>query len=141
MIEFGGFNEYDTDALIEAEKGIDLKFDSGEVITVLRAGGANKNYTRTLQRLMRPHQRKIENKTMSIDESDALMAKVYAQSVLIGWDGVVDAKGKAVEFTQGNAEALLMQKRDLFREIQSYANSLEAFRKDQLEEVAEDLGN
>lgn len=140
-IQFGGFAEFDTDAAIEAETGIDLKFESGEVITILRAGGANKKYSRTLQRLMKPVARRIENKTITVDESDALMAKVYAQSVVVGWDGVIDINGSDVACTPENVEALFMAKRDLFREVQSVANSLEAFRRDQLEQDAEVLGN
>lgn len=140
-IQFGGFSDYDTDSDIESVKGVDLKFETGETITVLRAGGANKKYSRTLQKLSRPVKRRIDNGSITMEESEALMIKVFAQSVVIDWAGVVDIDGNEVPCTPLNVEALFTQKRDLFREVQNFASSIESFRKQELEEAAEELGN
>lgn len=126
---------FETDAEVEKEKGIDIDYGSFQ-ITILRAGGANKKYANVLNAKIQPVRRRMQNGSLSDDESSKIYAEVYADSIITGWKGVKDRKGKAIPYTRENVIKLLLDLPELFRDIEARANSFANFRKEDMEEDA-----
>lgn len=128
------FSAFKTNKNIE-KVGVTLKYDEGTSITIARAGGANDRYRKVLDVVMKPYQRQIQTDTLSRSVADALMAEVFAKSVVIGWEGVdfpESELGPAIEnavFTVDNCIRLFKELPDLFADIQQQANSSALFRE------------
>ena len=53
---------------------------------------------------------------------------LYAKHIVKGWTGIVDNKGKAVEFTEGECLGFLSSLPDwLFDELRAFASDLQNF--------------
>lgn len=134
------FKQFKTNGNLEIS-GVDLNYgdnDSGNpiLIKVARAGGANKNFQRVLQELSRPHKRAIATDSINPDVSEAIMRKVYARTVVLGWEGVEDEQGNPIPFNVENAEQLFADLPDLFADLREQANSIAIFRADVLDNIA-----
>jgi hypothetical protein len=105
-------------------------------ITIARAGGANKQYSKTLEHKTKPYRRMIQAGTMDQKVGEQIMREVYAETVILGWKNVEDEDGNELEFTKENVVKVLNDLPDLFRDIQEQANSLAVFRQESLDEEA-----
>ena len=74
----------------------------------------------------------------TLDEAVAerLLAEVYAETVLLGWDGIRDRDGQEIAFTAQAAARLLTELPELFRDIQEQAQKAANFRATELAETA-----
>ncbi len=102
-------------------------------ITVSRAGGANQKYNKLLAEKVKPYRRRFETGTMDNEMSDRLMAEVYAESVVIGWQNVRDRDGQVIAFTRDACVKLFLDLPDLFRDVQEQAMRVANFRAQELE--------
>lgn len=135
----GLYSTYKTDESLETE-GVVLTFgknDSGKTIgfKVARAGGANKAFTRVLTAKTRPYRRQIEQGTLPNETMEALLAEVYADTVLLAWENVEGPDGKEMEFNRGNIIKLFTDLPDLFADIRAGATEISSFRADILDAV------
>lgn len=113
-------------------KGIDLQYGDGVIITIARAGGSNPVYARVVEAKTKPYRRQIQSETISAELSEQLTREIYAEAIILGWSGVTDEKGDAMEFTKENAVKLLKDLPDLFTDIKEQANKASLFRSDVL---------
>ena len=127
---------------LEAEVGFEIRFEEiGVVVVVLRAGGANQKYHRSVRKhLTQGFMRKVNNKQLSEEESDAVWRRVYAESVIIEVHGA-KVDGKEMEFTTDNVIGLLEASPEMFGIIRAEADKLVNFRAAEVAEAAETLGN
>lgn len=65
--------------------GVWLEYKGGIGLLMRRAGGLNVSYDKTLQRKVKPHQRKFQNDELSDDLSDRLLAETYAETIVLDW--------------------------------------------------------
>lgn len=152
------YKTFETDVDLERE-GIIVNFGSVK-FSLARAGGRNKAFKELFTAKAERHRVELDNKTLSDDVADKLMAESYAEAVILGWwtrkedengdpildkkgeeqwdDTIVNADGDAIKFTKDECVRLLLDLPDLFATLQSYASKAANFRKE-LEE--EDLGN
>ena len=102
-------------------------------IRIARAGGANIRYTKLLEAAIKPYRRQLQNETMDNGVAEDITMRVYAQSVVLGWEGVEDENGNDMEFTVENCMKLFKDLPDLWADIQSQATRAALFRQDILE--------
>jgi len=136
---------FETDSAVERE-GIWVAYAPGVEVRIARAGGSNKHFTKTMQRLAKPHRRAIQ--TESVDEVVLrdLFIKAYAQAIIVDWKGFTkdlitsdDADAETVlDFNTTNVEAVLRAQPNLFDDIQKAADTISYFRAE-INEV--DSGN
>jgi len=107
-------------------------------IRVARAGGANKNFSKTFERLSRPYQRAFQTKTIDPELAERLLAEVYATAVVLEWQNVTDDEGKAIPLSKETALKLFLELPDLFADLREQASNMALFREEILEE---ELGN
>lgn len=128
-----------SDKALEA-KGIWLDFGAFK-IRVARAGGSNQKFRIALEQKLRPYQLQMKTGTMDNEQALRLLAEAYAETVVLGWEGVTDSEGKAMAFTQENVVKLFTDLPELFNEVQEQAGKLANFRALEQEEAAAEVGN
>ena len=128
----GPYSVFRTDKALEKE-GIVLDYGDFK-IKVARAGGANSAFQKALTAKIRPYKRQLDAGTIPDDVAEKLFLDVYAESVVLGWDGVTDENGKLLPYSKENAVKLFSDLPDLFRDVQNQAAAISNFRA----EVTED---
>ncbi len=118
---------FSTDTALESG-GIALDYGSFR-IRIARAGGANRKFAQVLEAKLKPHRRQIQTETLADEVAHRLIVEAYAEAVILGWDGVVDAAGQALPFTRDNAVRLMTDLPDLFRDVQEQATKAALFRR------------
>lgn len=136
------YDLYETDAARESQ-GVVLNFGVYGKFTVARAGGSNLRYQRALATKSEPYRHLIAAKAKKPDEKllqlvRDLSMEAFAETVVLGWEGVTGRDGKAIPFSQAACLKLFRDLPALFDEIQEQASSLANFQDKAIEE---DLGN
>ncbi len=108
---------FQTDPKLEKD-GIELAYGPA-VFVIARAGGANEKFKRCMERKLRPYRSQINMNTMDDDVANRLLAEAYAESVILGWEGVTDREGITIEFTQEACVQLMVELPDLFSDLQT----------------------
>ncbi len=128
----GPYSVFQTDKALEKE-GIILDYGDFK-IKIARAGGANAAFQKALTSKIRPYKRQIDAGTIPDDVAEKLFLDVYAEAVVLGWEGVTDENGKPLPYSKENAVKLFSDLPDLFRDVQNQAAAISNFRA----EVTED---
>lgn len=131
------YSKLKTDENLEL-RGITLDLGEAGKFVVARAGGANKSFAKTFQKVTRPYRRAIQTEVMDEQLANQLLVDVYVDCVLLGWSGVTDEQGNALSYNRENAKKLLRDLPQLFEEIRRTAEDAALFRQDILEK---DAGN
>jgi hypothetical protein len=142
------YKHFKTDENVE-KTGILLEYGTTVVngkevpiaIRIARAGGANRAYERLMEAEVKPHRRMIQNETIEKAVVERILKKVYAQTVVLGWenvdlearmegDKVVLPELKNAPFNVENCIRLFEDLPDLFEDIKTQAQKASLFRKD-----------
>lgn len=105
-------------------------------IKIARAGGSNKAYERMLEAEVKPYRRLIQNETIEAAVVNRIMRRVYARTVVIGWENVQGEDGKDIPFSPEACEKLFEDLPELFADIQVSAQKSALFRAEIREEDA-----
>lgn len=107
-------------------------------LKIARAGGANKAFSKALEKATRPHRKAIQSGFLDNATADRIYRGVFVDTVLLGWENVEGPDGKPMTFNKENALQLFTDLPDLFADLREQASNVALYR----EEVAEaDLGN
>ena len=140
-----GVYSFKTDENLE-KSGIYLQYGDFRV-KVARAGGSNKRYAKALEKETRDYRSAIKNDQMPEDKAAEIMRRVFASTVILGWETKVEGEwrsgieaedGTLLQFSQKNVESTLENLPDLFADIQEQATKFSNFRAAPREA---DLGN
>lgn len=130
------FDVFGTDKEAEVN-GVEIDYGTFS-ITIARAGGANKKYTRALEAASKPYRRAIQTGTIQTETLNNILREVYAKTVVLSWKNVKDSNGQEVPCTVEGITWLFKELPDLFEDIQAQASNLALFRTQKLDE---ELGN
>lgn len=93
---------------------------------IARAG--NANYNRLLSSLFKRNRTVLESKGDEANEkSDAILAEVYAKTILLGWEGTIKFQGVQMPYNEANAKALLSLK-DFRAKVEAAASDMNTFK-------------
>ncbi|MCI0418642.1 MAG: hypothetical protein L0312_05375 [Acidobacteria bacterium] len=129
------FEQFKTNESFETT-GVVLDYGDGGRIRIARAGGANKKYLRATEKLSRQYRNQIRMGTFSGDLANKVMQEVFADTVVLGWEGVTDADGTNIPFSRENCMRLFRDLPALWDDVQEQAASVAIFREAELDEVA-----
>lgn len=126
------------DKFFKANSGLEqdgVDFDIGEGISfkVRRFGPSNVRVKSAMATYYKPYAKQVELGTLPAEKSLEINAKVFVDTCLVSWEGVLDEAGKPLECNKENALKLFKQLPDLFETLWKHANSFENYK--------EDLGN
>lgn len=133
----GLYDAYETNKNLERE-GIILDYgtnskDQPIQIRIARAGGANAKFAKVLELKMKPYKRALANDTMDNKAAERLLIEAYADTVVLGWEGVEDRDGNPMEFSKENVVKLFTDLPDLFIDVQQQSQKSALFRAEVLE--------
>lgn len=133
----GLYQAFETNKDLESS-GIELDYGKNSKgapirIKIARAGGANKRFAKVLDRLLRPYKRQLANDQLSDDVAKEVMIQAYADSVVLGWEGVEDREGNPMEFSRDNVVRLFNDLPELFLDVQQQSQKAALFLVDILE--------
>ncbi|MCB1238982.1 MAG: hypothetical protein KDB30_04810 [Tetrasphaera sp.] len=134
------YNQFATDREKETD-GVEVSYapnEDGTVPTfvVARTSKTNKQYTKALEKAIRPYKRQIDLGTMDNDVAEEIFRTVFAKTILKGWSGIQDKDGNEFPYTTANAIKLLTDLPDLYEDLQERAKSAAAFKQESLEDDA-----
>lgn len=95
----------------------------------------------THQKARRKYEKALENSRRNRNKFEFIMAKVVAEGVLLGWEGILDSKDKEAPPTLENRVAALSQYDRLFIDVLEVANNPENYRSEDPEAVEDSEGN
>lgn len=128
----GLYSQFTTDTKLERD-GILLEYgtaSNGQPITIriARAGGANAQYLKRMEALVKPYRRQIQTETIDPKVVDKLVRQVYAETVVLGWENVESRDGQPLPYSRDNCLKLFDDLPDLFLDIQEQAQRAALFR-------------
>lgn len=134
------FEQFGTDTTLEKE-GVYIEYgrpsDEKKVrFKIARAGGANAKYLKVLEQKTKPLRHLIQKDLVGMAESDEIMAEVFAEAVVLGWENVTEKDGTPIPFTRDNCISLFRRLPDLFADIRTQATQSAIFRSAVLESDA-----
>jgi hypothetical protein len=127
------YDLFKTDPMTETE-GLTLDYGDFQ-IRIARAGGANRGFVRALEARLKPYRRQLQSETLDEQVAERILREVYADHVILGWQGVADGDGKAMAFSRANVLKLLSDLPELFRDLQEQAGRIALFRAQELEDA------
>jgi hypothetical protein len=126
------YDKFSTDQNLESGDGVTIDYGDFK-ITIHRAGGANKAYLKTLNEKIKPYRRMMEAGNMNEDVSRKMLVETYAETIIKGWEGITDEKGKKLAFTKENVIKVMTDLPELFNMIVAEADRVANFKKEALE--------
>lgn len=102
----------------------------------------NPNFRKLYQRLTKPYERQIRNRTMDDAVENTILAKCLAKTVLLGWENLKVA-GCVLEYSEAEALKILSnpQLADFRDLVVDLANDAELFRIEHLEQAEKNSSN
>ena len=132
----GLYEKFGTDPVLEKEEGIVLDFGEGYgKFRIRRAGGANQLFRTRMTAAAKPYQRQLAAGTADEDVMLKIYVGVYVDTVIMDWEDVKDANGKALAFTKKNAQKLFEELPEFFALITDAAESAQNFQREELQEL------
>lgn len=130
------YGQFQTDTSLETQ-GLIIDYGSFRV-TIARAGGANKRFSKTLESKTKPFKRAIQTDTMDNERGLEILREVYAEAIVLNWEtkkdntfvqGIEAQDGSLLPFSKENVVATFKNLPDLFTDIQQQAEKSALFRK------------
>lgn len=134
-------NLYEAFATVQEyeQSGVTLDFGVAK-FRVRRAGGSNREFATTLAAKLRPHRRAIDAGTLSDEVAKEIQMEVYFKTVIIGWEGVTDREGNALEYNFDNFRKVMMDLPDLWNTLRDEADNMKNFQAATAKADGEALG-
>lgn len=123
------YKKFKTDSACETD-GVWLDYGDDCRIKIARAGGSNKRFLKSAEKFRRRYKRQLELEILSNDVAQREAIKIYAESVVLDWEGVTDAEGNELNCNQENITKLFTDLPDLFIDVQQMALNASLFREE-----------
>lgn len=126
------YDVFETDSETET-KGINYNMGKMGKFVLARAGGDNEKYSSLMEKVFRPYRKQIERGRIDADLMITLLVDVFAGSVILGWSGVTDRKGKEIKYSVAKCRELMTELPELFTELRDAASDIANYRAEQVE--------
>ena len=140
------YAQFQTDETLET-KGVIIDYGQFRV-TLARAGGANKKYSKVMESKAKPFRRAIQTETLDNDVAMKMLRESFAEACVLNWEvkgedeewtrGIEGKDGDLLDFNRDNVIATFENLPDLFSDLQEQANKVSIYREEILEQ---DSGN
>lgn len=125
------YDVFETDETLE-NKGVTFDCGFGK-FTVAYVG--NEDFQKAYAEAMKPVAEAQARGLLDSKVHLKILRRVYAQTIVKGWEGVIGRDGKELEFTVENCEKLLNDLPRLFGLIREWASNFANYRKAYTENV------
>jgi len=107
--------------------------DMGDGVRVKIARIGNPQYQKEFQRISKPYRNSIRRRSLSDEVAERLLIDAMAKCIVLDWDGL-EEDGVPIPYSVANAKRLLTEYRDFRDNINDFANEMEGFRQEEVEE-------
>lgn len=127
------FTSYNTNSELETA-GVPIHFGLNAnkkmvSITIRRAGGSNTAFTKRYEALTKPYRRAIAVDAMDPDVMKDIMCQLYAETVVVSWEGVLDTDNETeLEFSVENCVRLFKAAEPVFTEVVNTSMNASVYR-------------
>ena len=130
--------QYATDPIKEIEGVWTDDLGGGLQLRIARL--KNPNFRKLYQKLTKPYERQIRNRTLDDATENAILAKCLAKTVLLDWKNMKVA-GEIIPYSYEAALKILSDDTlgDFRDQVVDLANEVELFRAEQMEEAEKNL--
>lgn len=97
----------------------------GNKLLVARSG--NTNFKKMFRELIKPYREEVDGGRMSEEQSNEIMIKCVASTILVGWETITDTNGEKFEFSKENAMSLLTDDKDAYDEIIRFSENIDNY--------------
>ena len=111
------------------QNGVELDYGEGCIIKIARAGGANKRFLKCAEKFNRKYKRQLELEILINDIDYKAAVRMYAEPLVLSWEGVTDQEGNELECTVENVAKVLTDLPDLFSDIRRSATNHQLFKE------------
>jgi len=125
----------DNETSPEAEaEGIRIEFSDFYMVCA-RAGGANKAYTKLLDKKTKPLRGESESGKLSEEKAMAVLKDVFSHTIVKSWGGpgLVDRDGNPMDCTPENVLRVFTDLHDVFLHVRAEVNKATNYLKSELE--------
>ena len=134
------YSTFKTDTMKERQ-GVWHDLGDAGAFLLGRAGGSNVGFGKKLATLTTPHRRAIQHGEMREELANSILIQVYAENVVLAWEGVTDSAGQPLPFNKENCIKLLSDLPDLFVEIKRFAENSTLYREELQKADSENLSS
>lgn len=127
---------FDTNKDLE-QNGKVFDYGDGTSVTCARAGGANKAYTRYIEREAK-RLGASGLKRLTVEQSREIDMRAYAHTVVKGWAGEIYPGEPVGECTPANVLAVFERLPDFFSDLQGKCSEEENYRAERAQEAVLD---
>lgn len=103
-----------------------------------RMATSNVKYAAAIRKITTKYKKALELNTLSDELAEKVFREAFVDTVLVGWEGISDEKGKTLPFNRDNALKLLTDLPDVYSALQEFAKAAANYRAASLDE---DAGN
>lgn len=129
------YDKFATDKKSEQE-GIVLDYGDGMEIRIARAGGSNVKFEKAVQAKMRKYGLQAKHDLLEPEQHREIFREVLAETVVLGWSGVTDREGNALDCTKENVIQVFTDLPDLFDDVLEQSRKSSLFKQNVLEHEA-----
>jgi len=130
------FSELKSDKQAEID-GVWTDYAPGFRVKIARMN--NPEFEKALRRIRRPYLRRMRRGEISEDVAEMIMRQAVAETILLGWEGLVDDDDKPIIYSKEKALELLSESREFFNEVFDMSRDAAIFREELQEEAEKNL--
>ncbi len=108
------------------EEGIWTQYGGSDFLI----GYTGTKFTKTLNRLRKPHEKAIQRNTVDPDTLSGLYQRAIAETVLLDWKNVQDFEGADVPYSKEMAIEALKSDPDFFSFVTEFSTEITNFEKE-----------
>ena len=131
-------SKFQTDGTKEVD-GVWVDIGDGARVLVARIG--NPKYRDYYQRATKPYRRQIRTDTLAQDIAEKLYTQALAETILLGWEGLLDSDSKEIRWSRAKALEVLTDYKDFRDLVAEIAQEQDQYRTEEVEATKEALGN
>jgi len=97
----------------------------GNELIVARSG--NTNFKKMFREELKPFKEEFDSGRMSEEQSNEIMIKCVAKTVLVDWNKFVDVTGEEHDYSYENAVSLLTDDKDAYDAIIDFSDNIDNY--------------
>lgn len=98
-------------------------------IKIARAGGANSQFDKRRESLLKPYRHQIQHDIFPEEMARKVMHQLFAETVVLDWENVYNDQGVKLDCTVENIMYLFGELPDMFTQIKTNAEQTTLFRE------------
>lgn len=111
----------------------------GQGLRLLVARDNNPEYLKAVRKAMAPYKSKFQRDSLSVEESETMMSRIMADTILLDWENLEDDKNKKIKYTPDAAFEYFETYPEFKTLVTQLSSDVDFYRQSAIKEVKEEL--